>query len=40
MCELTTYMPYGGGRSNKDASKLLNKLNVNNNLFLRQDRDF
>ena len=35
ICELTTYMPYGGGRNNIDASKLLY-----NCLFFRRDQDF
>ena len=44
-CEWTTYMPYGGGRNNTDASKLLHKDFSKNmwiiiSFFSRRDRDF
>ena len=45
-CEWTTYMPYGGGRNDTDASKLLHK-DFSKNMWIiisfffpRRDRDF
>ena len=45
-CEWTTYMPYGGGRNNTDALKLLHK-DFSKNMWIiisfffpRRDRDF